>query len=280
MAPRRFSRRAISHEAWEKIQNTSRKNIRSQRQTHSDICKAVNSRRTIEKNEKFQKRLREVRARCARNGDNAVRLCCIGLTKSQVIDMNKDQWSLLLNKLEIERDGPILNPNSLCDMRYKHASLDGIAAIFDGRLCENIKKVRISEQYTWTAAVTMIFPQWNERPCTLIIDLAKGADELAMALFETAFTQSGQVQHIMTRGGPKLILPVIEFTLKGAKRKSIARVFGPKLSAAIVDGFNPEGSLEEESTENVAMTIKGEGAIFEIFLDPLRAVELAKKLYI
>lgn len=36
---------------------------------------------------------------------------------------------------------------------------------------------------------------------------------------------------------------------------------------AIVDGFNPEEGSAEEPIENVAM-IKGEGALFEIFLDP------------
>ena len=48
---------------------------------------------------------------------------------------------------------------------------------------------------------------------------------------------TGQAQHIMISGGPKLTVPVTEFTLKGAKKEAIAKVFGLRIYEAIADDF-------------------------------------------
>ncbi|ODM15238.1 hypothetical protein SI65_09179 [Aspergillus cristatus] len=190
--------------------------------------------------------------------------------------MNNDQWSLLLDKLEKEKNEPVSNPNN--NIIYEQASLNGIASIFDSRLCDMIKKIPIRIDI-WTAAVTMIFPPWNEGTCTLILDIANGADDLAMTLFGTTFTFTGQAQHIMISGGPKLTVPGTEFTLKGAKKEAIAKVFGLRVYEAIADHFESEGGSAKDLSENLSMTVKREGAVIEISLGLLRAIELAKILY-
>lgn len=62
-----------------------------------------------------------------------------------------------------------------------------------------------------------------------------------MTLFETTFTFTGQAQHIIISGGPTLIVPAKEFTLKGAKKEAIAKVFGLRVDEAIADDFDSEG---------------------------------------
>lgn len=277
MAPRRTPRKAISHEeAWEKIQGVRHINNQHLKKNQEKALKAIKSPPVTEKGKKFHKRLNEVRAKCNRDGDHAVRLCCIGLTQSLVVDMNNDQWSLLLDKLEKEKNEPVSNPNN--NIIYEQASLNGIASIFDSRLCDMIKKIPIRIDI-WTAAVTMIFPPWNEGTCTLILDIANGADDLAMTLFGTTFTFTGQAQHIMISGGPKLTVPGTEFTLKGAKKEAIAKVFGLRVYEAIADHFESEGGSAKDLSENLSMTVKREGAVIEISLGLLRAIELAKILY-
>lgn len=107
MAPRRTPRKAISNEeAWEKIQGARHiNNQHLKKKNQEKALKAIKSPPVTEKGKKFHKRLNEVRAKCNRDGDHVVWLCCIGLTQSLVVDMNKDQGFLLLDKLEKERAG-------------------------------------------------------------------------------------------------------------------------------------------------------------------------------
>lgn len=84
----------------------------------------------------------------------------------------------------------------------------------------------------------------------------------------------------MISGGPKLTVPVTEFTLKGAKKEAIAKVFGLRIYEAIADDFESEEGSAKELSENLLMTVKRESAVIEVSLGLLRAVELAKMLCI
>jgi len=84
----------------------------------------------------------------------------------------------------------------------------------------------------------------------------------------------------MINGGPKLTVPVTEFTLRGVKKEAIAKVFGLRVYEAIAYNFVSKEGLAKGLSENLSMTVKREGAVIEISPGLLRAVELAETLYI
>lgn len=190
-----------------------------------------------------------------------------------MVDMNRKEWSLFLDKIGNEIDGPVLRYSPA--LTYDFALLKGIAAIFDKQLYEIIRKgsFRADGKGRLTAAVTMIFPQWNEGTCTLIVNISKGAFELAKALFKTTITRGTQVYYIVVDDGPSLTVPRMEFTLRDAKKNACKEIFAPDVYAAITN------SLGSDPWSALSMTIKEEGANIEISLDPMRGCDLAKMLY-
>ncbi|RAL07971.1 uncharacterized protein BO97DRAFT_229359 [Aspergillus homomorphus CBS 101889] len=258
MGPQKTARRALSHEeAWDMIRSVGYVRYRHKRNSDKPSKEAV-SQRGIEKRKKLNRRLYEIHATCCPNGERA--------------------WSLLLKKLEQEKNGPVLNIENA--ISYEHASLKGIAAVFETDFCDMIRRtsIRIKEQFISGAAVTMTFPRWNESTCTLIIDIAKGANDLAMALFGITCELVGHNRHIMTTDGLSLILPATDITLKGAKQQAIIKVLGSRILEALND--YQQGSSAEEKFESVSMTVRGQDASCEVALNPSRAVQIAKMLYI
>ncbi|GLA55867.1 hypothetical protein AnigIFM63604_003086 [Aspergillus niger] len=239
------------------------------------------SQRTIVKRMKLRQRLEQIRAECSPYGEDAVRLCCRALTQSSIVDMNKHQWSLFMKRLEKEKTGPMFNFRG--DIRYDHASLNGIATIFEEGFCDSISKTLIQreELYIPVAAVTMIFPRWNRDPCVLMVDIAKGATDLATDLFETTYQLVGDVWHMSITSGPSLALAATDnatMTISGAKKEAILKVFGSRVLEAL-DDIVPEGS-ENWRSKSVSMTFRKQGVICQVALDPMRAVGLAKMLYV
>ena len=229
--------------------------------------------RTENKRRIFETRLLEVRQQCNPNGDNAERLVCRALNQSLVVDMNRKEWSLFLNKMRSEMNGPVLGCKPA--LTYDFASLSRIEAVFDKQLCQVIRKgsFQADGKAIPTAAVTMIFPPFNEGTCTLIIHISKGAFELAEALFKSKITRGTKFYHIMVGDGPSLTVPFMEFALRDAKNDALREIFVPKTYAAITNG------LDSDHGSAVSMTIKEGGASIEIFLDPMRGCDLARVLY-
>lgn len=226
------------------------------------------SQRTLQKKRTFKNRLLEVREQCKPNSDHAERLVRIALTQAHVVDMNRTEWSLFLDKMGTEIDSPVLS----CNPTYDFASLQGIAAVFDESLCGMIKKGSFRADGI-TAGVSMIFPRWNVGTCTMIIDISKGAFGLAKALFKTTITKGAQVYHIKVGDGPSVRVPLMGFTLGDAEKDAIKKIFQPQVYPVEANG------LDSDQVLAATMTIKEEGANVEIVLDPMRGFELAKVLY-
>jgi hypothetical protein len=274
MAPPRRRRRAISHiEAWEKIEKASNRITVPTRGARSTPFTPATSDCTQKKKRIFETRLLEVRKRCDPNSDNAERLVCKALKQTHVVDMNRNEWSLFLDKMGNERGGPVLRWKPA--LRYDFASSKGIEAVFRKQICDTIRKgsIRADGKGILTAAVTMIFPQFVEGTCTLIINISKGAFELAKALFKTTITRGTQVYHFMVDDGPSLTMPLVEFTLGDAKKDAVKEIFVPQVYAAITNDLNSDQDTA------VSMIIKEESARIEIFLNPWRGCDLAKVLY-
>ncbi|KAB8239924.1 hypothetical protein BDV35DRAFT_375089, partial [Aspergillus flavus] len=274
----RQSRQSItSQQAWEMIQINSGLTNQSLNQFQIKALNALKSPPVTDKGKKVRSRLDLVHATCKPNGDRAVWLCCISMTQSHLADMNKKEWSSFLAKLGKEKNGKIIDPLPT----YENPTLKALERVSSSTICDMIKKVPIegNKQSVQTASLTMIFPKWNDDICSMILDISHGVDHLARALFEASFTIAEQRRHIIISSGGALSAPNDVFILKGAKKRATEEIFGSMIYKALID--NPEsGGSDDVVLESVSMTIRREDAVLKLSLDPMRAVEVAKVLYV
>ncbi|KAB8227907.1 uncharacterized protein BDW43DRAFT_234368 [Aspergillus alliaceus] len=317
---RRPPRRPITHEdAWKKIEDVGSTLINKKCLRHTKDKRAIDLSLSevprSDKDRRFQNFINTVRLRCRPNSATGVLLCSTALGKDNMASMNKYHREELFNKLERERNGPLLNSpvlkeisrlHQIPDMQietdqpplpehnnhsnidgatFEHASLEGIATVFTEDLCSIILRVpcQIDGETIWKAAVTTAFPLWGGLVnCLMSLDICMpGIDYLAMALFDARITPAEPLRHISFGDGPTLVVPNSESTMKGVKEGAIIKVFGAEIHEAIRDSPVRKKELGEgkQLTECVSMIITRQGAIINLSLDLNRGVEISRKLY-
>lgn len=167
---------------------------------------------------------------------------------------------------------------------FEHASVDGIAAVFEGLICGAIRETSLFVDGTTCAkaSVTTVFPPWGAVDCLLSLDICETSVEpLAMALFDTTVKWVNNSLHIGLATGTSLTLPNSEVTLKGVHDDAIARVFGSEIQLAIKESRIHVQEMEKgkKVTDCVSMIITGKGAIISLSLGLVRGLKIRKKLY-
>ncbi|KAB8253553.1 hypothetical protein BDV32DRAFT_133951 [Aspergillus pseudonomiae] len=320
---RRPPRKTITpEEAWKKIERVGKALISKNDLRHPKDKRAVDlsvaslSRTPASsKEERFQGFLNDMRPRCRPNSATAVLLCSTALGKDNMTDMNKDHRKAFFDKLEYEREGPLLNsvvlkriaeshqiPNmkgetdqpplpihdshsNIHGATFEHASIEGIARVFNDDLCSVISKVssEVDGERKWKAAVTTAFPLWGGLVnCLMSLDIHMvGVDYLAMALFNARITPAEQLRYISFGDGPTLVVPNSESTMKGVTEEAIMKVFGAEILDAIRGSSVRRKELREgkQLTECVSMIVTSQGAIINLSLDLNRGFEISRKLY-
>ncbi|KAH8772340.1 hypothetical protein BGZ57DRAFT_764040, partial [Hyaloscypha finlandica] len=168
----------------------------------------------------------------------------------------------------------------------EHASLEGIAEVFDKYMCDAIRRVKIQKDGITSskAAVTMDFPLWGLVDCLMSLDVReRDVEQLAMALFNVQVESVGHARYVTLTGGVRLT-PNPEVTLKGVLDEAIILVFGPEVHGAITACGMRRKELEEGSrvTECVSMILTGspdEGAIINLSLGLKGGAQIRNKLY-
>ncbi|EDN05787.1 predicted protein [Histoplasma mississippiense (nom. inval.)] len=132
---------------------------------------------------------------------------------------------------------------------FEHASLEGIATVFDQYICGAIRRdpIQIDRITFWRASVTTVFPLWGGPvDCLLSLDICEwGVEYLAMALFNAKVKWVEQVLHIVLNEGITLIVPNSEATLKGVRDEALIMVFGSDIHKAINESPVHRRELEE-----------------------------------
>ncbi|KAK2796024.1 hypothetical protein FQN50_009644 [Emmonsiellopsis sp. PD_5] len=168
---------------------------------------------------------------------------------------------------------------------FEHASLEGIATVFDKYICDAIRRVpvQIDSITFWRASVTTVFPLWGGPvDCLLSLDICEwGVEYLAMALFNAKVKWAEQVHHIVLDQGTTLIVPNSEVTLKGVRDEAIIMVFGHEIHKAINESPVHRRELEEGKhvSECVSMILTKQGAIINLTVGLDRGLEIQNKLY-
>lgn len=316
-------RRPITFEdAWKKIEDVGNTIINNKSLRHDKderaVALAVASLSHIpnsEKGRRFRSFLTSVQARCRPNSATGVLLCCTAIGKDNITNMNILRRTALYNKLESERNGPLLSspilkqipsssqipimtgeanqptlpahssPSSIDVATFEHASLEGIATVFNEDLCGFISNVSTQNdgETVWKAAVTTTFPLWGGLVnCLMSLDVSLvGVDYFAMALFNARINPAEPLRHITFDNGPTLILPNSELTMKGVKDETIEKFFGTEVYEAIRDSHVRRMEVEQAKplTECVSMIVTRHGAIVNLSLDLNRGIEISGKLY-
>lgn len=168
---------------------------------------------------------------------------------------------------------------------FEGASLEGIAAVFNGLICGAIRTVSFSTNgKTYSkASVTTVFPPWGGPvDCLLSLDICEPkVQPLAMALFNATVKWVEKSLHIGFERGTSLTVPNSEATLKGVGNESIAMVFGSEIHQAINESRIRLRELEEGKmmTECVSMIVTEKGAIINLSLGLVRGSQIKMKLY-
>lgn len=164
---------------------------------------------------------------------------------------------------------------------FEHASLEGIATVFDQYICGAIRRdpIQIDRITFWRASVTTVFPLWGGPvDCLLSLDICEwGVEYLAMALFNAKVKWVEQVLHIVLNEGITLIVPNSEATLKGVRDEALIMVFGSDIHKAINESPVHRRELEEGKhvTECVSMILtKQQGAIINLTVGLDRGLEI------
>ncbi|KAL4755741.1 uncharacterized protein BDW70DRAFT_145998 [Aspergillus foveolatus] len=168
---------------------------------------------------------------------------------------------------------------------FEHASLDGVATVFDGLICGAIRTTSFlanGKRFT-RASVTTVFPPWGGPvDCLLSLDICiSSVPQLAMALFNATVKWMGNSFHISFEQGTTLTVPSSEVTLKGVGDAAIAEVFGSEIQQAIQESRIRLKELEggKLMTECVSMIVTEKDAIVSLSLGLVRGLEIKKKLY-
>ncbi|KAJ5100876.1 hypothetical protein N7456_006928 [Penicillium angulare] len=170
---------------------------------------------------------------------------------------------------------------------FEHASLEGIAAVFNGAISGAIR-IRTNSSSTSVktcskASVTTVFPPWGGPvDCLLSLDICESmVQALAMALFNARVKWAENSLHVSFERGANLTIPNSEVTLKGVGDEAIAAVFGSEIQHATRESPIRLRELEEGRlmTECVSMIITEKSAIVNLSLGLIRGLEIQKKLY-
>lgn len=167
---------------------------------------------------------------------------------------------------------------------FEHASINGIAAVFEGLICGAIRTTSlfVNGISRSKASVTTVFPPWGAVDCLLSLDICETrVESLAMALFNATVRWVKESLHIGFSGGSSLTLPNSEVTLKGVHDDVIAQVFGSEIQQAINQSRIRIQEMEKGNlmTECVSMIITEKGAIISLSLGLVQGLEIQKKLY-
>lgn len=133
------------------------------------------------------------------------------------------------------------SPSSIDGATFEHASLEGIATVFNENLCGFISNVSTQNdgETVWKAAVTTTFLLWGGLVnCLMSLDVSlMVVYYFAMALFNARINPADPLRHITFDNGPTLILPNSELTMKGVKDETIGKAFGTEVYEAIRDSM-------------------------------------------
>jgi hypothetical protein len=168
----------------------------------------------------------------------------------------------------------------------EHASQQGIADVFNKKICDAIKGGTIQRNGTTYlgAAVTMSFPYWVMYDCimTLAIHESK-VEDLANALFNVQVEWQGHVRSLTFPGGIKVVSSS-ELTLKGVPDDVILDVFGPEIYAAVATSNIREEELANGVVvpQGISMILSasfGDTVVINLTLETLRAVQIRNKIF-
>ncbi|KAH8674388.1 hypothetical protein BGZ60DRAFT_513784 [Tricladium varicosporioides] len=168
----------------------------------------------------------------------------------------------------------------------EHASLQGIADVFNKYICDVIKGeiFHINGTTYLKAAITMTFPQWAILDCvmSLVIHESK-VEDLAKALFNVQVVSERNVRYLILPGGVR-VTPNPDLTLKGVPDQAIIHVFGLEVYAAVAASSLREQELVEgvKLAQGVSMILpknSSDKGVVNLTLGIKGAVQIRNKIY-
>jgi hypothetical protein len=164
------------------------------------------------------------------------------------------------------------------ELVFENASLRGVTAVFDGYMCDAIRRVIVDGDLK--AAITMVFPGWGGPvDCLMSLDVCEGViAQLAMALFNAEVKWVEGVLHVVLENGMTLTTGTSEVTLKGVEDEAIHRVFRSEIHGAVREC--PIRRREtKRATECVSMILTKNGAFINLSLGLEAGLQIQSQLY-
>jgi hypothetical protein len=115
--------------------------------------------------------------------------------------------------------------------QFVHASQQGIADVFNKKICDAIKGDTIEHNGTTylRGAITMSFPMWVMYDCIMTLAIHESKVEyFAKVLFNIQVVSRRHVRSLIFPGGVE-VAPSPELTVKGVSDAAIMDVFGPEI---------------------------------------------------
>ncbi|ORX94400.1 hypothetical protein BCR34DRAFT_499290 [Clohesyomyces aquaticus] len=159
----------------------------------------------------------------------------------------------------------------------ENASLQGIEKVFDGKLCNAIRRVTVDGESK--AAITMVFPSWvGLVDCLMSLDICeRDISQLAMALFHAEVKWVQHILHVVLENGMTLTTETSEVILKGVEDDAINKVFGPEIHGAINECLVRRRETRR-ATECVSMIFTKNGAFISLSLGIRAGLQIQNKL--
>jgi hypothetical protein len=173
-----------------------------------------------------------------------------------------------------------------------HASIQGVESVFGKYMSRAIRRVTTVTDMrlpSWSAAVTMEFPDFMLVNCVMMLEVMEGEVERLMKdLFDITVKMVIGVWHLLLGKEVRLTSNTSnpEITLKGVKGEAILQVFGPDIYRAIRASKMYKRESQERmelATECVSMIFtskSNEGAYINLCLDLKGGLEIRDRLYI
>ncbi|KAK8924450.1 hypothetical protein VCV18_004872 [Metarhizium anisopliae] len=172
----------------------------------------------------------------------------------------------------------------------EHASLEGIAKVFDKHIRGAIRRVEVQSDgiVSTNAAVMMEFPDFALVDCVMMLEVCKeDVERLVKDLFGIDVMSVMGVRHLVLGNGVKLTSNTSnpEVTLKGVRDEAILRILGREIHEAITASRMRRRELEEArncATECVSMIFtskSGEGAYINLCLELEGGIRIRDKLF-